>query len=492
MAVLSGDVVAEPGASQAARDPLARLLQIPWGERNRLLMLEENRGFSTADVQEITAALEADSTAPLKAKLLAPPGGIETPDIAALDQELAELQAAFLNSGREAPAPRARAIAPVLVEPSLALDRFISSSRTLFPVLPWRDPVIGTTPVPGLRALVSTSPRSIDVVGNGQLVANLKISRPRLIGGLPTFRDRLTGVKRWMMDAFFGVDRNFDPGALRTIDALHCLTTSAALERLLADGTADVAMIREVGAVVDEAGAACLIREAHPWPNPNPAALMIPYFCVASSSPGRGINLFEQIVSASGRDPVDLALDLGGMYLAAWWQLMSAHRLTFLMPHAQNALFELFPNGRLGRVVVKDMRDMDLWSRYRDRSSRATRLAGAGEAYLRYEMDVHPFYYDNVSLPGRTRQLAANVFNYGFRMLRSYVLRGLELKIATYGAGSVEAVRRGFIDAVLRAADGAAARDTERVPPRGRSGPTMLQAMRLLRARYVAAVAEWA
>jgi hypothetical protein len=98
-------------------------------------------------------------------------------------------------------------------------------------------------------------------------------------------------------------------------------------------------------------------------------------------------------------------------------------------------------------------------------------------------MAVHPIYYDARQWPTDEQQLAGDLFNFSFQMLRNHVLRGLEQSAGVFGNQMSKAVKSSFIAMVGALAQGA--RGSEIATFRQGSG-TMLAHSRALRDRYVA------
>jgi hypothetical protein len=163
-----------------------------------------------------------------------------------------------------------------------------------------------------------------------------------------------------------------------------------------------------------------------------------------------------------------------------------------MMPHAQNAGFEVSKSGTLGRVVLKDMRDVEFWPDYIGYGSRDQRLSSVDKNYLRYQMLAHPWHYD-VDERSASDFLPAAVFNYSFQMLRNHVFRGLQSNLGTLAStkiGDMETFESLLTAGIVDTCNGNSVGDVSRVDLSTRSArlPSRLglrQSWRLMRNEWV-------
>ena len=459
---------ADTHAALAALDPAARAV---------LLHFDCNSGVGAAQRAFMRERLGPDFSAPLRARAERWDGPPLRPTADELDAALREEQTAF---ARGVPSRRPRSPA-LWIAPGAQAEwagLLCADGELRVPALPWSTRANAALPA---RSCVSASFRTMSAVGDdGRVCCELKLdSRPdERPGHDATWSRRLESWKRRLvMSGLFGVDTSYDGAAIDVVDALHSLALSDRLAAIAAAPGAPFALLRETGAAVASDGSACIVREAAPYPAAPGDPLLIPCHALVGNPRERRVDLLRALSRSSGREPAEIALDVGRAYLRAWHALMFRHRIVLLMPHAQNALFELRAGNAIGRIVLKDMRDAESWDAYRRWTGNHTRLVQVDRHYVRYEMTVHPLHYDAQRWPDRESATAAGLFSYSFEMLRNYVLRGFELALTAFDPAQGRRASAGFADAVaeLAGVSGGPAGDALRIR----------SAARVLRRRWV-------
>ena len=274
----------------------------------------------------------------------------------------------------------------------------------------------------------STSFRSATYLATGCNAITVKVHRPRAIDRSHGLVERL---KRDAMHALFGVPASFDGGALYELDILHSLDNSQRVSmRLESWGGDRYGVMREIAGLAGEHGTGCIMRETEAWPRRAEPSIVVPFFAFLEPPRSGHDNLLRELGGGDIGHEARIAMRLSAGALGLWRHLAFACDAIAMMPHGQNLMCEILPGGAIGRIIVKDFRDVEHLPRYFSTTHRSVFLSGIDQSYLRYEMAVHPFYYD-VSWRIEPRyRLAASLFNYSYQMLRSYVLRPLATQVA--------------------------------------------------------------
>ena len=445
-------------SSEMSRNSFAHLEQLGGMRRGVLLSVATNSGMAIAQRRYMLANLLADQSLPARGFSIwgSTAGGVD-PSLDLLEERQSDFLRAS-DDARIAWKDRIGAIGFGKISDSLSEYFQNSEDKLFYPALPWdeRD----AENIEGEFALTS-SPRTVDWYVNDIHVCTLKIDLPRSV------RDREVKSYGWryqlqlaLMRLFFRVDTRFDSQHVGELDSLHSLTMSELLEGLFqSEKFRDAAFLRERSAFSDGTGAWCIIRDRDPFPKKVGRSILIPYLSVVGEPQQRDTDMFSCICRAVRRDPTDVAIQLALQYLDIWWQLLYFHSVILLVPHAQNASFELLENNSVGRIVLRDMRDVELWRNYAHQSSLHQRLSSIDAAYLRYQMCAHPVHYDiagrpDLSRSSKTGWLAASVFAYSFQMLRKHVLRQFEVAVRAIEPSGVQYYRDALARRFEELADG--------------------------------------
>lgn len=99
-----------------------------------------------------------------------------------------------------------------------------------------------------------------------------------------------------------------------------------------------------------------IFRERHPYPAGASDALLIPGFSLfGHDRKSQSDNaLIVQMIRCGGYDPKQYLVDLATMIVDAYWAIVHACAL-HIECHGQNCFFEMTPDFKINRIVVKDM-----------------------------------------------------------------------------------------------------------------------------------------
>lgn len=466
-------------------DVFVKLRELAPSRRAKLLNLEANFGFSSAERKFIEALLGPDFELRSWARQIELSNGWQIPTDKALELELEEEVGRYL-AGTKATTQGSWALALQESQVASAI-RCVDKAAANMPLAPWS--VLGNSNLVPLRSptayqTLSGSLRTFDLIEESQHVATFKYSlaRDRISVLQRSFLERL---KRLGMDVLFGVERNVDPGLVERLDALHCLYVSHYIASREHELPRWMEVQKETAAISDGAGHTCLLREpSRLVQQAGEGAIVVPYFSLVFSRRKKK-DVFQMIVAESGYSEGDLATKLIELYLGAWWELFATTGVIHLMPHAQNASLAIDKTSRPVGIVLKDLRDADLVSRYRRHTHRSVRLHPVSASYLNYEMCVHPSYHDASS---KQMSLEEKVFSFTFQMLRNHVVRGLLDSIRDRAAARL--VERRFVSMVIALAEGWSASELSDLPLAQNVGTT--QASRALRTRFAKTWKEFA
>jgi len=404
--------------------------------RARRAMIEANVGLTSSEAARIQTALGPDFYRPLRRDRVPRATEHEVLSPTQVEREWRELAENWLATGRET---YLGGWSISLGDPPCECEALVGAGDLQIPRLPWAGGLEEGERDDRLMVTGAGSIRGIDLFRHGDAapLANVKRSLPNT--SAPGWsREKL---KRRLIRFGFGLEHDVDTSLLTRFDALQGFRITARLRAVKTALPDWLDFWEEPVAAGDAAGGAVIQRQA-----PVATGLTsLPLFALVYGRSSR-INLLPQLSKMAGSRESDYALRVGLLYLAGWWALLRYAGMVMTMPHAQNAYILLDGSGWPERIQLKDLRDMEAWSMYRALAQHSVRLQGICAAYLRYEMTVHPIYFDVV--PWRRLSLEEALFNFSFQMLRNHVLRGLEASIAN----STEAARyRSLISGALAA-----------------------------------------
>lgn len=463
----------------AGIDLVAGLLGPTTAMRTRRTMLEANVGFMPDEARRIDSCLGPDFQQLLTLDSVPRQQPHETLAAAAIDAELTQLIQHW-QSHRQDKASGGWSVALAGWDiPGLARELVVGSeSDILLPTLAWATGAAQTARKnrEGYTVTGGGSTRGIDIIESAtdSVVLNVKRSLPYLSGcHKGATRERL---KRWLLRLVFGLENDVDASLLTRLDALHCLSMTARLGRHASQLPGFLHVLPEPLAAASTVGQAALFR-----PSPcslDPAcAMALPYYALCHGRSAQR-NLMADLAPLLGQSMVTFALRAAGYYLAGWWSLVTEAQTVMTMPHAQNAFLLLDRSGAPIGAALKDLRDMEHWPQYRDITHSSIRFQGICRAYLRYEMTVHPLYFDVAPLSRLS--LTEALFNFSFFMLRNHVLRGLEASFTE--PQDIDSYRRGIAAMLDAMAAGAGPDD---ILSAGNTPTAPLISIRRIRQRFV-------
>jgi hypothetical protein len=441
-------------ATELAADTFAALASMHPTVRQKLLYVNCNAGFSPGETQFLLGPLDDQYSATALARREPWEGEVREPSECDCEAALRQEQAAHVSGLVRGAAGAGRRLAGLWITPGTSrglIAPLLESGAIRFPELPWNRRIPPEAKPMPARIGMTASFRTVAVFPVEGRPLEMKIHAPPEAKAVVRGRtaNLLARLKRrCVMEWLFGVDRAFVGGTLTTLDALHSLWASQTVARAAEASGGEFGVLRETAAGIDRNGHGFIVRDPLPYPAPTSAVQTIPCLSLLGNRRRRQLDLLALLSCSSGLAPARIAIEIGRRYLYVWHQLLFQHRLILFMPHAQNAFIELDASNRLGRLVVKDMRDVDFWPSYREYTCRSTRLLGIDRHYLNYEMAVHPFYFDVRWSRDPAVNLAAGVFNYSFQMLRNYIFRGFQLALLALDRRQAEIAVAGFADSL--------------------------------------------